>query len=403
MNRIDSLWRRPLLAGALVTTLLVAACGGGSDGSGEAAVAQTPPVKTFEQSSAPDKLSAWNLVLSDGKTLTLNAGVVPYDLNSALFSDYAFKLRAVYVPPGAQIGYKADGTLDFPVGTAIAKTFYYPKATGTDAAYTGVVQRLQDEQGSSIDLATHVLVETRILVRQSDGTWSGLPYVWDADQKDATLKIGGATAKLELVPGTGATEKFDYSVPNAQQCQKCHSTENAGGKGILPIGPKARNLNKSYAYSATLSANQLAHWDNLKILSGFPGVSAAPVNADWTDTAQTLEARAKAYLDVNCAHCHNPGGNASQSGLMLDFATIGSTAAPEQWGVCKKPLAYGGPGAPYRYGIEPGKADESILLYRMAHTGTADVMPALGRKVNHTEAIALVRDWINQLTLPACP
>ena len=398
MIRISNPLRAPMLAAALASALLLAACGGSDGGD----VAAFSPVKTFEQSEAPDKLSAWNFVVSDGKKLTLNASTVPYDLNSALFSDYAFKLRAVYVPAGKQVGYNADGTLDFPIGTAIAKTFYYPKASGSDAAYTGVARRHQDEQGEAIDLATHVVVETRILFRQADGSWTGLPYVWDADQKDATLQLGGATAKLELVPASGATEKFDYGVPNAQQCQKCHSTANAGGKGILPIGPKARNLNKSYAYDATSSANQLEHWNSLKMLSGYPGLAAVPANADWTDTTKPVEARAKAYLDVNCAHCHNPGGNAQQSGLMLDYATIGSTTAPTQWGVCKKPLAYGGPGAPYRYGIEPGKADESLLLYRMAHTGTADVMPAIGRKVNHTEALGMVRDWINQLTLPAC-
>ncbi len=282
MIRFPHPLRAPLLAAALASALLLAACGGSDGGD----VAAFSPVKTFEQSEAPDKLSAWNFVVSDGKKLTLNATTVPYDLNSALFSDYAFKLRAVYVPAGKQVGYNADGTLDFPVGTAIAKTFYYPRASGTDAAYTGVARRLQDEQGESIDLTTHVVVETRILFRQADGSWTGLPYVWDADQKDATLQLGGATAKLELVPAAGATEKFDYGVPNAQQCQKCHSTANAGGKGILPIGPKARNLNKSYAYDGTLSANQLEHWNSLKMLSGYPpGGGAGQCRLDRHDEA----------------------------------------------------------------------------------------------------------------------
>jgi hypothetical protein len=196
------------------------------------------------------------------------------------------------------------------------------------------------------------------------------------------------------VPGGGAAnEKFEYGVPNAQSCQKCHATENAGGRG---------NLNKDCAYDAATVANQLAHWDSLKILSGFPGVANAPKSADWRDATQSLEARVKACLDVNCAHCHSPRGNAFQTGLMLDHATVGNAATSAQWGVCKKPLAYGGPSVPCRYGIEPGKADESLLLYRMSHAGTADVMPALGRKVNHDEAIAMVRDWIMQLALPAC-
>lgn len=381
---------------ALAAAALVAACGGGGSSSDATAVT------IFERTTAPQKLSAWHFVISDGSKLTLNTGVVPYDLNTALFSDYAFKLRALYVPPGQQITYKADGTLGFPVGSAIMKTFYFPKATGTDASALGVARANQTTQGGSIDLAANHLVETRVLVLQADGTWTGLPYVWDADQKDATLKIGGASVALELVGGGSPNEKFSYGVPNAQTCEKCHSTETAGGKGILPIGPKARNLNKLYAYEDGTTKNQLLALDDLKLLSGFTGLAGAPVNADWRDTTQTLDARARAYLDSNCAHCHNPGGNAAQSGLMLDFATVGTTTTPSKWGVCKKPLAYGGPGAPYRYGIEPGQAGASLLLYRLSHTGTADVMPTVGRKVNHTEAITLVRDWIDSLALPAC-
>ena len=392
-------------ASALATAALIAACGGGGGGTDGGTPPVGPaggPVQIFDRTTAPQKLSAWHFVLSDGAKLTLNTGVVPYDLNTPLFSDYAFKLRALYVPEGKQIAYKADGTLGFPVGSAIMKTFYYPKATGSDAAYTGVARADQTAQGGSIDLKTHRLIETRVLVLQADGTWTGLPYLWDADQKDATLKIGGASVNLELVGGGGANEKFAYGVPNAQTCEKCHSTESAGGAGILPIGPKARNMNKTYAYDAGTTKNQLVALDDLKLLSGFTGLAGAPVNADWRDTSQTLEARSKAYLDSNCAHCHNPGGNAAQSGLMLDFATVGTLATPSKWGVCKKPLAYGGPGAPYRYGIEPGQAAVSLLLYRLSHAGTADVMPTVGRHVNHAEANALIGDWINSLTLPAC-
>lgn len=404
MKQLLSRLRAPRAAAIFAAALVVAACGGGGGDSADAPTDNptAQSVTIYDQSTAPQKLSAWHFVLSDGSKLTLNTGVVPYDLHTALFTDYAFKLRALYVPEGKTIGYKADGTLEFPIGSAIMKTFYYPKAAGTDAAYPGVARADQTAQGGSIDLATHRLIETRVLVRQPDGTWSGLPYVWDADQKDATLKIGGANVNLELVGGGQANEKFAYGVPNAQTCQKCHSTENAGGKGILVIGPKARNMNKTYAYEGGVTKNQLVQLDDLKLLSGFTGLATAPVNADWRDATQTLEARAKAYLDSNCAHCHNPGGNAAQSGLMLDFATIGSTTTPSRWGVCKKPLAYGGPGAPHRYGIEPGQADVSLLLYRLSHTATADVMPTVGRKVNHVEGIALVNDWINSLTLPAC-
>jgi uncharacterized repeat protein (TIGR03806 family) len=391
----------------MAASLMLAACGGGgSDPAPTPPTTATPPaspVQVFDQSTAPAKLSVWKFLQSDGSKLTISAGVTPYDLNSALFSDYAFKFRALYVPAGAQITYTTDGTLKFPIGTVIMKTFYYPTATGTDASYLAVVRQTQTSQGSEIDLRSNHLIETRVLVLQPDNTWSGLPYVWDDDQRDAKLTIGGDAKRLELVADGGTSEKFSYAVPNAQQCTECHVTSNPVVRGILPIGPKARNLNKSYAYSATVTKNQLTNLDELKLLSGFTGLATAPSNVVRSDATQTLEARAMAYLDVSCAHCHNPGGAASQSGLMLELATIGRTVpSATQWGVCKKPLAYSGAPSPYKYDISPGLADQSILIYRSNHTAAADAMPAIGRAVNHTEAVDMLRNWINQLNLPTC-
>jgi hypothetical protein len=86
---------------------------------------------------------------SQGNVITRkrNEGVLPCDLNCALFTDHAFKLRTLYLPAGKQIDYNVDGTLDFPLGSAIMKAFYYPKASRTDLAYAGVVQRAQGTQG----------------------------------------------------------------------------------------------------------------------------------------------------------------------------------------------------------------------------------------------------------------
>jgi uncharacterized repeat protein (TIGR03806 family) len=283
------------------------------------------------------------------------------------------------------------------------KTFYYPKATGTDASYTPVGrQAVQTVQGTTVDLGSYHLVETRILVRQADGSWAGLPYVWDDDQKDATLTPQGKYISMELVPASGASQKFTYTVPNVQTCQTCHASSNNGSGSMNPIGPKARNLNKTYDYGAGVVKNQLAHLDELQLLSGFTGLAGAPANVDWHDTTQTLDLRARAYLDVNCAHCHNPHGYASQSGLILTYDNIGSSQ-PATWGVCKLPLAYVGTGLPgYKYDINPGSPDTSILLYRMSHVGAGQTMPVVGRQTNQDEAISMVSDWISQSTQAPC-
>ncbi len=282
---------RTLLA-ALATTLLVAACGGGGgggstggstgtgggggSGSGGTSGGSLPSAAAptiYQQAAMPTKLSGWNMVGSDGSTMAHNAALVQYDLNSSLFTDYALKMRAIYVPAGQKINYNTTSTLDFPNGTAIVKTFYYPKAAGTDSAYTAVGLRTDAPQGNTIDVRNFRLIETRVLVRQSDGSWGGATYVWDADQKDATLATNGAYVDLELVPSTGASQKFTYSVPNLQSCQTCHASASNGAGSMLPIGPKARNLNKNYAYSSTVTKNQLQQLSDLNLLSGFSGVA----------------------------------------------------------------------------------------------------------------------------------
>ncbi len=335
--------------------------------------------------------------------MALNVAMVPYDLTSALFTDYAFKQRAVYVPAGKKIGYTTTGTLDFPIGSAIIKTFYYPKASGTDSAYVAVAQKEQTLQGISIDLKAYRLIETRVLVHQEDGSWAAISYVWDDDQKDASLS-SGKYIDMELVPTSGSNQKFTYVVPNQQSCQQCHASATAGAGSALPIGPKARNMNKNYTFADGTTKNQLVNLNDLNLLSGFTGAGTAPSSADWKDSTQTLMVRAKAYLDVNCAHCHNDKGYALQSGLNLTLENIGSTPNTETWGVCKKPLAFSAPpGAGVKYDIAPGSPDTSVLLYRMSHTNAGIVMPITGRQTNHTEALVMLRSWVTQLAQPNCP
>lgn len=415
MNMISKPNFAPWAGALLSTALLLSACGGGGGGSPAPAPAPAPaptpapapapaPVTPtiYEPGAAPAKLSAWKLATIEGSTLTLNSALLPYDLNSALFSDYSFKLRAIYLPPGKKINYGADA-LDFPVGTALMKTFYYPKANGTDASLLAVGQKTQTAQGNSIDLGSHRLIETRILVRQADGNWAGLPYVWDEDQKDATLTTAGKYISMELVPASGATQKFIYAVPNSQTCQQCHASASNGSGSTLPIGPKPRNLNKTYDYGAGVVKNQLLQLDELKLLAGFSGLADAPAGVDWKDAGKSLDLRAKAYLDINCAHCHNNRGYASQSGLLLSFDNVGSPTSADTWGVCKMPLAYVGTGeAGYKYDINPRSPETSILLYRMSHVGAGQTMPVVGRQTNHSEANAMVSDWIRQLTQAAC-
>ena len=294
-----------------------------------------------------------------------NAGLTPYALNTPLFSDYAEKFRFLYLPPGAKARYRADGVFDFPVGTTLVKTFAYPA----------------DLRRPDADV--HFL-ETRLLIRKKAG-WVALAYVWNAEQTEAVLKRAGARLDVSFVDAQGRTRQVDYAVPNQNQCKECHQLD----KTLMPIGPKARNLNGDFPY-ADGAENQLARWTRLGLLAGAPVPARAPRTARWDDPSEPLEARARAYLDANCAHCHQPRAIASNSGLFLNV----EENRPAQLGIGKGPVAAGRGSGGLSVGIAPGHPDASILAYRMASTDPGVMMPELGRSLTHEEGLKLIRDWI---------
>ena len=238
-----------------------------------------------------------------------------------------------------------------------------------------------------LDLAHVRLIETRVLVRREAG-WEALPYVWNAAQTEAELARTGDALALELVADDGAREAFTYVVPNENQCAGCHVVD-LKTKQIAPIGLKARHLNRDYAYAAG-SENQLAHLSKLGYLSGWSDAGATPRNADWRDTSAALDARARAYLDINCGHCHNPKGPANTTAL--DLTIFGAT--DRFLGVCKPPVAAGRGTGDHFFDIVPGKPDDSILPYRMLSSEPGVMMPEQGRTTTHREGVTLIK-WID--------
>jgi uncharacterized repeat protein (TIGR03806 family) len=360
-----------------------------------AACTQAPTPVRFFPEGRPQHLSDWHVLVRQGDRLALNDRVVPYDLNSPLFSDYAHKLRTVWLPPGTVAGYSASDTFDFPVGTIISKTFYYPRA-GAAAAVARTYDQSRDFNGTGLDLSKVRLIETRLLVRRKEG-WVALPYVWNAQQTDALLARTGDELPLELVSAEGEREAFTYVVPNENQCAGCHVT-NLKTRSIAPIGLKARHINRDYAYPGG-TENELAHLTRIGYLTGAPPAAQAPRNANWLDDAQPLEARARAYLDVNCSHCHSPTGPANTTALSFDTGT----PADRHLGVCKPPVAAGRGTGDHLFDIVPGRPDDSILTFRMASREPGVMMPEQGRSTVHREGVALIRAWIAALAGECTP
>lgn len=274
------------------------------------------------------------------------AGLIPYTLGTPLFSDYAEKQRFISLPKGGAISVDAEGRLQFPVGTALIKSFGYPDAGG----------KLN-------------IIETRLLIHRAEG-WAALPYVWRADGKDAELKLGGTRMPISFKKPNGEAIDISYAVPNKNQCKQCHSTNDA----ITPIGPVANNM----IFSQAADAKTLA-----KLLSTREAV--------WNDAKTgTVEQRALSYLRVNCGHCHKPAGSASNSGLFFDGHAVTNPAL----GIGKRPVAAGRGSGNLDFVIDPGHPERSILIYRLKSTDPGIAMPELGRATAHDEGIKLLEDWI---------
>lgn len=340
-------------------------------------------VRVFNDSPFPEKLSEWRLFLRKGENYELNRGVIPYDLNNSLFTDYALKFRTVWLPPGTEANYQEEGTFEFPQGTILSKTFYYPSP--------------MEKEHSLNALPNENLIETRLLVKTKKG-WIGLPYVWNEDKSEAILEITGASKKLLRTNSQGQQITFQYHIPNMNQCKSCHMQFNGNQRLTRPIGPTAMNLNKTYPYRTGV-ANQLVHWQEAGYLKGAPTPEQAPRAAIWNDHhSGTINERARAYLDINCAHCHNPSGPAKNSRLFLNI----KNEVAVHLGLCKSPVAVGNAGGGLPYAIFPGKPEKSIMIYRMNSSLPEVMMPEIGRSLIHEEGVQLISDWISQMT-QTCP
>lgn len=297
----------------------------------------------------PPQLSAFGFF--EGGPDKPSAKLIPYSLHTPLFSDYAEKQRFIYLPDGQSMDVDPDGKINFPVGSALIKSFGYHDASG----------KLN-------------VIETRLLLHRAEG-WMALPYVWRADRKEADLRVGGTRVPVSFTTPRGKAMQISYAVPNKNQCKQCH---NASDK-IMPIGPiwgnmqfKDKQAQVAFKRRAMMPRNAMPEW------------------AAWDDPKAKLGDRAFSYLKVNCGHCHAPKGSASNSGLFFDTPM----SDPVHYGINKRPVAAGRGSGNSDFVIAPGHPEKSILIYRMESTDPGIAMPELGRATVHTEGIDLLSQWI---------
>ena len=216
-----------------------------------------------------------------------------YELATRLFTDYAEKQRLLKIPVGFKMSATDEGLLNFPEGTIIVKTFFY----------------YMDKRDTT---KRKEIIETRLLIKSKKG-WSVGTYVWDKNQTDAQLLTTGMNTTVNWIDDKGNGRVISYHIPSVNECGTCHQSGNA----IIPIGPKVRNLNR-LIFRNNNNINQLQYFYNIGIYR-FPNPSSYAALPDWENPNDNLEQRARAYLDVNCAHCHKEKGFASDVDLHLSI------------------------------------------------------------------------------------
>ena len=314
-------------------------------------------------------LSQYNFFTGSMAAQQPNAGVLPYDVITPLFSDYAHKFRFVWMPSGTSAAFAGENVpLEFPDGAALIKTFYFDNVQPAGARR---------------------LVETRVMIKRA-GQWLFADYVWNAQQTEAHLDLNGSFAPIIWRDDAGVDHAQNYRIPAWAECFTCHKQNDVA----MPVGPKLRNMARMVDYPEG-PREQIGKWVETGYLqSGFP--APVPVSP-WNDPFTSLNDRVRAYVDMNCAHCHAEGKHCDYRPMRFAWQ---ETVNPVNLGVCVEPEDPLPDEPQLTYIVAASNTYRSMLLHRISSTDEAVRMPLLGRSVVHEEAVQLFTDWINSLPGP---
>lgn len=285
------------------------------------------------------KLSDYAIFKGKSSDLVPNDDYKFYELSSTLFTDYAEKQRLIKVPSGTSLKAINDGLVGFPEGTILVKTFYY------------LHDKREPSKGKNI-------IETRLLIKKNNA-WKVGTFKWNNEQTDAFLLTSGDHQTVNWVGADGKANVISYRIPSNTDCKTCHRSTN----DVIPIGPKVRNLNIDVMRNGS-SLNQLTHLMNEGILNKV-NPSQFSVLPNYHDTALSLEQRTRAYIEINCAHCHSDFGFARN----------------------QRP----------RFAYELGVAGILQQRGRIVQRLEAGEMPKLGTTVLDKESIELIKKYLNGL------
>jgi putative heme-binding domain-containing protein len=320
----------------------------------------------------PRKLSETGL-FSDVAKLVAAPGVVPYEINAAMWADGAQAEYLVAIPGHGKAEFFQNPQKTFnwyntkvklPIGSVLAKTFRFGEKP----------------------------IETQLSVKDFQGEWQYYSYRWNAEVSDAHLvDAAGETVELlgEFASGVevghgGAPSTWTFAARSS--CRICHTIWTGETVGFTEPQLRAGHAGDSWNRLLDLGVIKT---DGKQLQDS---AYSALVNPHQVDAP--LDRRARSYLHANCGHCHMNGGNASTVfGLNFEL----SLDDAKMIGVPPMRGTLGLDGAML---VMAGKPADSVLLYRMAKAGSGH-MPHVGAHRIDPAGVKLIRQWIAQLSTDA--
>ncbi len=340
----------------------------GEDAGGELfALSYSGSIFKFEQAAdgspatAPALLSDTGL-FADLSNMNPVSGLIDYRVQAAYWSDNTLRRRWIGIPDAQQIRFSENEPWTLPLGSVVVQQVDIELTTG--------------------DPMSEWRLETRVLVHTDSG-WRAFSYRWNAGQTDANLLTTDADETLQISTGDGQAELV-YHYPSEAECLRCHN-----GNAMTVLGISTRQLNGDFEYP-TRSNNQLRSFNHIALFDQtIAEANALPRMPDPFDTVEPLEARAKAYLDVNCASCHQPGGP-TPSQIDLRFQT-----AVAEMNVLDQPALDEAPDSVVRLLAAGDSANSELWLRMQGQSGNR--MPPLDSQLIDNDGLALIGEWIDGL------
>ena len=332
------------------------------------------PVRRLERVTGPDNIPTHlsDLGLFSGAGVPADPDVLlPYSVQSPLWSDGATKDRWVMLPAGAQIGFSEHGAWEFPVGSAFIKHF-------------GIVvdERFPERRRP---------LETRLFVHSAPDTYYGITYKWNDEGTDAVLLRERRVEYVGIIDAEGRLRQQRYTYPSPADCMTCHN--EAAGRAL---GVRTAQLNGTMKYESGY-ANQLLTWAQLGLFGDTlsprgldaEAIEAFPRLAPLDDESRSLEDRVRSYWESNCSMCHGVDPS-----IRATWDARYTTPLDEQGVLGGEPLS-----SPTNDDaiIWPGDPSRSVLFRRGNTTNPNRKMPPLGRSQIDLEYVELLSRWIQSL------